>query len=92
MTKHFSFSTDLIFLSFFSVFFFCLIFFYFTRCFEKNLPAVSSEKKSHPGAQMQFFFFDQITLSTLTVFEIFLFNGRSVQAPTQRGTGSEIVN
>ena len=36
MAKHFPFSTDLIFLSFFSFFFFCLTFFWFNCCFEKN--------------------------------------------------------
>ena len=57
MTKHFSFSIDLIVLSlfFFSVFFFCLIFFKFTCCFEKNLPTASSEKKSHRHNQAIFF-------------------------------------
>ena len=44
MTKNYSFSADLIFLSFFSDLFFCLVFYYFTCCLEKNLPTTSSDK------------------------------------------------
>ena len=56
LTKHFSFSTNLIFFLFFFFSFLSLFnIFLIHLLFQKNLPAASSKKKSHPVAQTKTF-------------------------------------